>query len=232
MPAAFGVSFPDGDPRDRQHHGCLDELSELLDCLGPTVDDRLIFVGDLVVRGPDNAGVVRRFLDGDLASATVILGNNEDKLRPTLAGDPTYATPAVFETIRQLRDDGILDEALALFDSFPLMVELGDVVVAHAGIRPGLPMEAQSRADLLKIKTVDGTPDGPMWWEVHKGPATVVFGHRRLREPLCLPKAIGIDTGCVYGGHLTALTLDSGVFTMVPARKTYYRHPGKAYLFE
>lgn len=213
-------------------HGCHDELSELLDGLGPTSEDRLIFVGDLVVRGPDNAGVVRRFLDGDLESATVILGNNEDKLRPTLAGDPTYATPAVFETIRQLRDAGILEASLELFDRFPLLVELDDVVVAHAGVRPGVPMYAQARADLLKIKTVDGLPNGTMWWETYDGPATVVFGHHVLRNPLQLPKAIGIDTGCVYGGRLTALTLETGVFTAVQARRTYYRHPGKAYLFE
>lgn len=213
-------------------HGCHDELSELLDGLGPASEDRLIFVGDLVVRGPDNAGVVRRFLDGDLAGATVILGNNEDKLRPTLAGDPSYATIAVFETIRQLADAGILEASLELFDGFPLFVDLGDVVVSHAGVRPDVPMRAQSRADLLKIKTVDGSPYGPMWWEKYAGPATVVFGHHVLRDPLCLPKAIGIDTGCVYGGRLTALTLETGVFTSVRARRTYYRHPGKAYLFE
>lgn len=213
-------------------HGCLDELSELLDTLGPTSDDQLVFVGDLVVRGPDNAGVVRRFLDGDLSTATVILGNNEEKLRPTLDGDPTYAVPAVFETIRQLTDAGILEASLALFDAFPLFVDLGDVVVAHAGIRPGVALHEQARADLLKIKTVDGTPDGPMWWEVHDTAPTVVFGHHVLREPLRLEHAIGIDTGCVYGGRLTALTLDTGAFTSVRARQTYYRHPGKAHLFE
>ncbi|MBK6314877.1 MAG: hypothetical protein IPF53_11325 [Blastocatellia bacterium] len=213
-------------------HGCHDELSELLDNLGATSGDRLIFVGDLVVRGPDSAGVVRRFLDGDLAHTTVILGNNEDKLRPTLDGDPTYATPAVLETIRQLSDAGILEASLALFDGFPLLLDLGDVVVAHAGLRPGVPLSEQSRVDLLKIKTINGQPDGAMWWESYDGREKVVFGHHVFRDPLCLPKAIGIDTGCVYGGRLTAITLESGVFTSVRARATYYRHPGKAYLFE
>jgi hypothetical protein len=213
-------------------HGCLDELSELLDGLGPASDDRLIFVGDLVVRGPDNAGVVRRFLDGDLRHTTVILGNNEDKLRPTLEGDPTYATPAVVETIRQLQEAGILEASLALFDGFPLLVDLGNAVIAHAGVRPGVPMHEQTRNDLLKIKTVDGSPDGAMWWESYDGPPTVIFGHHVFRDPLQLPKAIGIDTGCVYGGRLTALTLETGALTTVRARRTYYRHPGKAYLFE
>jgi len=213
-------------------HGCPDELSELLDRLGPAHDDRLIFVGDLVVRGPDNAAVVRRFLDGDLSHTTVLLGNNEVKLRPTLAGDPTYATPAVFEAIRQLSAAGILDEALELFDRFPLYADLGAVVVTHAGVRPGMPLEAQARQDLLTMKTIDGTPGGRMWWEVYDGPSTVVFGHHVFRDPLQLEHAIGLDTGCVYGGRLTAWTVETGAFTSVPARHVYYRHPGKYYLFE
>ncbi len=213
-------------------HGCIEELSELLDVLGPTSEDRLIFVGDLVIRGPDNAGVVRRFLDGDLSGADVILGNNEDKLRPTLDGDPAYATPAVFETIRQLRAAGILEAALALFDSFPLYIDLDEVAIVHAGIRPGVCLRDQSREDLLKIKATDGAPDGPMWWDAHKGAPTVVFGHHVMRDPLRLDHAIGIDTGCVYGGRLTAWTMETGAFTSVRARRTYYRHPGKAHLFE
>src|SRR4051812_43600965 len=89
-------------------HGCYRELCELLDLLGPTRDDRLIFVGDLVVRGPDNASVVRLFTESRLPNTTVLLGNNEEKLPPTLAGDPTYATPAVLATIAQLREANLL----------------------------------------------------------------------------------------------------------------------------
>ena len=156
-------------------HGCYRELCELLEILGPTADDRLIFVGALVIRGPENASVVRMFLDERLPNATVLLGNNEEKIRPTLAGDPTYASPAVLETIRQLNQAGLLDAALRLFESFPLFADLGDTLV--------------------------------------------------------LPHTVGLDTGCVYGGKLTALTLETGAFTSVRAAETYYRHPGKWYLF-
>jgi serine/threonine protein phosphatase 1 len=213
-------------------HGCYRELCDLLELLGPGVDDRLIFVGDLVIRGPQNAEVVRLFTDGPLSGATVLLGNNEEKIPPTLAGDPTYASPAVLAAIEQLRSAGLLEEALALFASFPLFLDLGDVAVVHAGVRPGVPLEAQTRDDLLKIKTANGSPDGPMWWEAYGGPHRVVFGHHVLRDPLDLPNAVGIDTGCVYGGRLTAYTLETGVFTTVRAADTYYRHPGKYYLFE
>jgi serine/threonine protein phosphatase 1 len=213
-------------------HGCYRELCELLERLAPAADDRLIFVGDLVVRGPDNAGVVRLFAESRLPTATVLLGNNEEKLPPTLAGDPTYASPAVLATIEQLRAAGLLDAALALFATFPLYADLGDTVVVHAGVRPGVPLDAQTREDLLKIKTVDGTPDGAPWWEVYDGPRRVVFGHHVVREPLVLPHAVGLDTGCVYGGSLTAYTLETGAFTSVRAAETYYHHPGKWYLFE
>jgi serine/threonine protein phosphatase 1 len=213
-------------------HGCYRELCELLELLGPTMDDRLIFVGDLVVRGPQNAAVVRLFTESRLPNTTVLLGNNEEKLAPTLAGDPTFASPAVLAAIAELRDEGLLDEALALFASFPLYVDLGDTAVVHAGVRPGVPLASQLREDLLKIKTVDGTPDGPMWWEAYDGPTRVLFGHHVVRDPLVLPHAIGLDTGCVYGGCLTAYTLETDTFTSVRAAETYYRHPGKYYLFE
>lgn len=213
-------------------HGCSRELGELLERLAPGPDDRLIFVGDLVVRGPDNVGVVRLFAESRLPNATVLLGNNEEKLRPTLDGDPTYATPAVLACIAELRGAGLLDEALALFESFPLYVDLGDTAVVHAGVRPGVPLCEQTRDDLLKIKTADGTAGGPMWWEAYDGPPRIVFGHHVLRDPLVLPHAVGLDTGCVYGGSLTAYTLETGAFTSVRAAETYYRHPGKYYLFE
>ena len=191
----------------------------------------MIFVGDLVVRGPENAAVVRLILEDSLPNVTVLLGNNEEKIRPTLEGDPRYATPAVLHTIEQLREAKLLDAALDLFARFPLMVDAGSHVIVHAGVRPGVALAEQARDDLLTIKSVGPTTDGPMWWESYDGPDRIVFGHHVFRDPLELPSAIGIDTGCVYGGALTALTLDTGVFTSVRAAETYYRHPGKWHLF-
>jgi serine/threonine protein phosphatase 1 len=213
-------------------HGCYRELCDLLATLGPGDDDRLIFVGDLVIRGPENASVVRLFTDDALPNATVILGNNEEKLRPTLAGDPTYANAAVLGTIDQLREAGLLDAALDLFDSFPLYVDLGEHWIVHAGVRPGIPLAEQDRDDLLKLKTLDGDPCSPMWWEQYDGPNRVIFGHHVTRAPMVLPYAVNLDTGCVYGGSLTAYTIETGTITSVRARETYYRHPAKYYLFE
>jgi serine/threonine protein phosphatase 1 len=212
-------------------HGCYRELRELLDRLGPAADDRLIFVGDLVIRGPENARVVRMFLDGELPGATVLLGNNEEKIPPALAGTATSVPPAVTHCIEQLREARLLEAALELFASFHLYEDLGGTAVVHAGVRPGIPLELQSREDLLTLKTLDGSPDGPMWWESYEGPPRIVFGHHATRDPLVLEHVVGIDTGCVYGGSLTAYTLETGTFTSVRAAETYYRHPGKWHLF-
>jgi serine/threonine protein phosphatase 1 len=213
-------------------HGCYRELCELLERLGPGSEDRIVFVGDLVVRGPDNPSVVRLVADGALANVTVVLGNNEAKLRPVLAGDPRYATPVVLAAIEQLRSAGMLEETLALFDTFPLYVDLGSHAVTHAGVRPGRPLAEQSREDLLQIKTLDGTPDGPLWWEQYYGPEVIVFGHHVVKTPRFLPHAVAIDTGCVYGGHLSAFTIETGRITSVRAADVYYQNPTKAFLLE
>jgi len=213
-------------------HGCYEELDELLTRLGPTSVDTVVFVGDLVVRGPDSASVVKLALSGSLPNQVVILGNNEAKLRPTLDGDPTYATPAVLRTIEQLETEGILVEALDYFESLPLFLDLGDDAVVHAGVRPGVKLAEQTPGDLLRIKTVDGTPDGPMWFESYEGPHRIIFGHHVVKDVTRLPHAVALDTGCVYGGRLSALTLETDEVTSVRARDVYYRIPQKAFLLD
>jgi serine/threonine protein phosphatase 1 len=213
-------------------HGCYRELCELLGRLGPGGDDRVIFVGDMIVRGPDNPGVLRLIARGELPNAEAVLGNNEAKLRPALAGDPHYATPPVLAAIEQLRSAGMLEEALEFFDSLPLYIDLGSHAVTHAGVRPGLPLAEQSREDLLQIKTLDGAPEGPMWWDHYVGPPVVVFGHHVVKEPMLLPHAVDLDTGCVYGGSLTAFTLETARVTGVRAAEVYYWSPTKTFLLE
>jgi serine/threonine protein phosphatase 1 len=213
-------------------HGCYGELCELLTLIAPTSDDRVVFVGDLVVRGPESASVVKLAMGGSLPNQVVILGNNEAKLRPTLGGDPTYATPAVLRTIEQLRAAGILEDALDFFDTFPLYLDLGDDVVVHAGVRPGVPLADQAPGDLLRIKTLDGTPEGRMWFDDYHGPQRVLFGHHVMKDVTRLSHAVGLDTGCVYGGKLSALALETDEIASVRARDVYYRIPQKAFLLD
>lgn len=213
-------------------HGCYEELCELLDRLAPRSDDRLIFLGDLVVRGPDSAGVVRLLMREGLPNTTILLGNNEEKIRPTLEGSPRYAVPPVFKAIEQLRKAGLLEDALAWFATFPLFVDLGRFWIVHAGVRPGIPLQEQRREDLLNMKSVEGTPDGTMWWDAYTGENVVVFGHHVLKDVTFRPNSIGLDTGCCYGGKLSALTLETMEVTSVRAREVYHRIPQKAFLLE
>ena len=93
-------------------------------------------------------------------------------------------------------------------------------MIVHAGLDPRVPMvRQQSPRDLLTIRVPEGMR--VPWYEAYTGEKTVVFGHWARNEPLIHPKAIGLDTGCVYGGRLTALILPEQRLISVPAEKTY-----------
>jgi hypothetical protein len=75
----------------------------------------------------------------------------------------------------------------------------------------------------VKVKGKDGPAESRPWWEFYQGPPVVIFGHSVLPAPLVTEWAIGLDTGCVYGGHLTALVLPERKIVQVPARAVYHR---------
>jgi hypothetical protein len=215
-------------------HGCSAELEELLEQLRfREGHDRLFFVGDLVVRGPDPHGtlaLVRKIASG------VVRGNHEDRLLAWRR----RARPLGAEHERLARV--LSDEQWAMLDAMPLWIELPehDVVIVHAGVVPGVPLERTAPEALLKIRTVDADgrwsdePDeGPLWGSRYEGPPHVVFGHNARAGPQLHEWATGIDTGCVYGGRLTATVLAEGqrmprgtaagaTLRSVPARRAYY----------
>ena len=100
--------------------------------------------------------------------------------------------------------------------------------MVHAGLVPGIPIEKQDPYQLLNIRSVrdDGTgseemADGRLWGSIWQGPETVVFGHNARRGLQQYPYAIGIDTGCVYGGQLTACLLPDREIVSVRAKQSY-----------
>ena len=188
-------------------HGCLDELRELLATLRLSDTDRLIAVGDLVGKGPDGAGVVRFFREGGHKS---VLGNHDAKLLAARRG----------EGGKPLRDthrahaDAMTELDWRWLESRPLSIELPELgaIVVHAGLVPGIPLGDQRRKDLLNMRSLrpDGTAsrkieDGAPWASLWGGPERIVFGHDAVRGLQRWPHAIGLDTGCVYGGYLSAL---------------------------
>ncbi|HWP65253.1 MAG TPA: metallophosphoesterase family protein [Candidatus Limnocylindria bacterium] len=201
-------------------HGCRRELDVLLGALATGAGDTLVFLGDYVDRGPDVRGVVERLVE--LAARpgprTVFLrGNHEDMMLGYLGRGGRYGEAFLVNggdvTVRsygvrgrpspERLESALPAEHLAFLLSTTLMHVEGDYVMVHAGVRPDRPLDAQRPHDLLWIR--DEFIAHP-----HDLGKTVVFGHTPRREVLAdLPYKVGIDTGCVYGGMLTALELPS-----------------------
>ncbi|HSU39432.1 MAG TPA: metallophosphoesterase [Polyangiaceae bacterium] len=221
-------------------HGCSRELDALLDRLGIMRDDRVVFVGDLVAKGPNTHLVletVRRI------GAEVTLGNHEKRLldardarregRPLPRLDPTHA---------RLLDE-LTDEDWAQLEAMPLWLDVDPLMrVVHAGIVPGVPMRDQDPHHLITLRSISATGEpsskwGPPWAARYQGPPHIVFGHNARKDPQLHPDATGLDTGCVYGGALTALVVPLGsappelelrrdALVAEPARKAYADYGG------
>ena len=217
-------------------HSCADELSELLDRAAVTSADRLVFTGDLLSRGPKPHEVLKLYRKHGGRAA---VGNHEQRLldarRARLKGEKGPKLSASHQTLvtELSADDWALLEALPLFVDVP---EHG-IVVAHAGIDPSLPLSDQDPWVVTHVRSIDaegklsekwGTP----WGARYAGPLHIVFGHNAQKSPQLHPFATGLDTGCVYGGRLTAMVLAAGAapppvadrgdcLISVPARAEY-----------
>jgi hypothetical protein len=195
-------------------HGCRAELDALLDRVALTTDDDLVFVGDLVAKGPDSRGVLAIARQ---AKARIALGNHEQKLLAAreAARDqrPLPKLDATHERLLAELDESEWAELAAL----PLSIELPahDVRVVHAGVVPGIPFERQDPWLVTHMRSISdaGEPSakwGPLWGTKYEGPPHIVFGHNARKEPQLHAHATGLDTACVYGGELTALILPEG----------------------
>ena len=207
-------------------HGCHLEFAELLARLELTKDDRLILLGDLINRGPDSCKVI------DLARqhrAISLLGNHELRLlnfRRT--GDTKFFKDSDDETAGKLRpeDWAYLEAMLLTYYEAEL-----DTVFVHGGFLPDEPWQKQPQNVITRIQVIDrdgkprkraDVPEAPAWADLWSGPPFVVYGHTPRREIYKLKWSVGIDTGCVMGGHLTAYELPEKRFLQVKARQRYW----------
>jgi hypothetical protein len=197
-------------------HGCAQELDSLLDKVAFACGDRLVFVGDLIARGPDSLGVL------DIARRTgahLVRGNHEQKLlewlevrERSIRGEkpvPTSIGRMHREIGRLLRP---IDWTLLQTSRTSLDLPEHGVRVVHAGLDPDVDWARQRPNTLLRIRTVvqPGKRRGKrhvLWGTRYTGPPHVVFGHNAAPGLQLHPWATGLDTGCVYGGRLTALVL-------------------------
>lgn len=210
-------------------HGCLDELTALLEEVGFVAgEDRLIAVGDLVGKGPRGADVVHFFREG---GHEAVRGNHDDRLLHFRHGTskkplgPAHRADAE----RMSEDDWRWLDATPMTLALPAL----SVIVVHGGLVPGVPLAEQRACDLMNLRSIrpDGSPskrveDGEPWAKLWPGPELVVFGHDAVRGLQRWPHAIGLDTGCVYGGALSMLVLPERRVVSVAARRVYAPREG------
>lgn len=202
-------------------HGCYAEWHELLDRLAVTRDDRLISVGDLMCKGPSTRRTLE--LARSLKNLTCLVGNHELRfLKAWRKGRAPEEKGADRDAVKDMGRS--FDELMAYVDTWPYYVKQRDLLAVHAGLRPRVPLERQDPEDLVNIRTVG--PRHRPWYEFYHERKPVVFGHWVRREPYVSDNAIGLDTGCVYGGYLSAVVFPGRHLFWVKARDTYAKKEG------
>jgi protein phosphatase len=224
-------------------HGCSGELHELLGALGYGVDEdgttqappgRLAaFVGDFVDRGPDSPGVMRTVMAlVEAAQALAVIGNHDNRFLRWLQGHDVKLTHGLDLTVRQFAAERRSFHAMtrAFLAGLPsyLWLDGGDLVVAHAGLKESM-LGRNSKpvrefclyGDTTGRLDKNGLPERFNWASDYRGEATVVYGHTPVLEPAWQGNSVCIDTGCVFGGKLTALRWPEKDIVSVPAREAY-----------
>ena len=222
-------------------HGCLAELQELVGKLGYEGDEswshptgrKLFFVGDLVDRGPDSTRVLRRVMKTvQEGNAFCVPGNHDVKLAKALSGSKVNLSHGLEQTMAQLAEETpeFRLEVAQFIDSLVshALLDGGNLCVAHAGLRE----EMQGRGSKVVREfalygettgEIDefGLPVRYQWAKEYRGKALVVFGHTPVPSAEFFNNTIDLDTGCCFGGKLTALRYPEREVVSVPALATY-----------
>jgi len=232
-------------------HGCFVELCELLGELGYTISERAcedssswyhvqppagrraLFLGDLVDRGPNSPAVLRLVMGMvEAGTALCVPGNHDDKLMRYLNGRKVKIAHGLATTLEQLEQEppDFRERVRAFIAGLThhYVLDGGRLVVAHAGMNEQLQGRDSKRVrDFALYGETTGELDEyglPIridWAASYRGRALVVYGHTPVHEPAWVNRTINIDTGCVFGGRLTALRYPELVLASVPARQAY-----------
>ena len=230
-------------------HGCRTELEALLGQLGYTVtrdaagraldavppDGRTaLFLGDLVDRGPDSPGVLRLVMGMVAAGhALAVPGNHENKLTRALSGRNVQVSHGLAETLSQLagEDEAFRKDVAGFCHGLVshLVLDGGRLVVAHAGLKEAYHGRASGRVrsfalygDTTGETDEFGLPVRYPWAHDYRGRAMVLYGHTPTPEPEWVNHTLCLDTGCVFGGRLTALRYPEKELVSVPAERVWY----------
>jgi protein phosphatase len=224
-------------------HGCCDELEQLLQQLGYERNDggpwahpagrKAIFVGDLVDRGPRIVDTLKTVMAMSQAGGALsVPGNHDMKLKRKLEGRDVKVSHGLDRTLQEL--DQQTSEFRAEVQKFldglvsHYVFDDGRLVVAHAGMKAEMQGRGSAKVrDFALFGETTGETDEfglPVrynWAAEYRGRANVVYGHTPVPEPEWLNRTINIDTGCVFGGKLTALRWPEKALVSVAARHTY-----------
>ena len=216
-------------------HGCYDELVELLDkCHARDGNSLPIFVGDLVNKGPKNAAVVK--LVRSLGAYCVRGNHDEVVLREWQRHQDGTQMRGEFHWLNELSNED-LDWMFAL--PYTISIPSRKMVIVHAGLIPNVPIEEQDLDCLIHIRDVTydvntaawtgskkSTSSSQPWASVWAGPQHVFFGHDAVRLFQDYEFATGLDTGCVYGGSLTAVIPEAMGRSVVQVKShAIYKNP-------
>lgn len=234
-------------------HGCREELLALLEQLGYVAHEpvnpvyrhgqgrKAVFLGDLVDRGPDTPGVLRAVMAMvEAGSGLCVPGNHDVKLMRKLRGRNVQITHGLAESLAQLEGEpqefrqrvaDFIDGRVSHY-----VLDDGKLVVAHAGMKESMLGRGSGKVrDFALYGETTGETDEfglPVrynWAAEYRGPAMVVYGHTPVLEPEWLNNTICVDTGCVFGGRLTALRYPERELVFVPAARAYFV-PAKPFL--
>jgi len=225
-------------------HGCYDELCELLMKLGYKIDTekftanhpenrKVIFLGDLCDRGPKNIEVLRLAMNMVQAGAWCVAGNHDAKLLKKLKGANVQLTHGLDKTVEQLEaQDGEFIERVKIFLDGLIshyIFDGGRLVVSHAGLKEKYQGRSSGyvRQFCLYGETTGetdeyGFPVRLPWANEYRGKALVVYGHIPSPEAQVLNNTACIDTGCVFGGSLSAYRYPEKEIVQVKAKQIYY----------
>lgn len=229
-------------------HGCLDELLELLHKLGHRIftdvdgtktivmtgNRKILFVGDLNDRGPDSLGVfklVDAMVKADKAES--ILGNHDWKLLRYLSGRNPKLSHGLQGTVDQIEAAGAQDFVREFLEKRPLTFSTGEIACAHGAWTPGVSAGKFQSNALYGVTTGKQTPEGfperdEAWKQEAKDKKVIFVGHTPTEDgqPQIVTSKHGtivanLDTGCCFGGNLTAYRYPEGHIVQVPAKKVY-----------
>ncbi|MFF1758082.1 polynucleotide kinase-phosphatase [Streptomyces sp. NPDC058266] len=220
-------------------HGCASELETLLARLGYAdgvhpEGRTAVFVGDLVDRGPDSPGVLRRVMSMVKSGhALCVPGNHENKFGRYLKGRKVQHTHGLAETVEQFAGESeeFTQEVARFVDGLVshYVLDGGKLVVCHAGLPEKYHGRTSGRVrshalygDTTGETDEFGLPVRYPWAEDYRGSAAVVYGHTPVPQATWLNNTICLDTGAVFGGKLTALRWPERELVDVPAEKVWY----------